>query len=228
VAHVRKNQAQLTSEQWDAFIGAVNALHGNAAAPPRYRQFVQVHVDAMSPEGMAWSVHSMPGMVGTNFLAWHRQFLFRLERRLRRVESRVTLPYWDWIADPAIPVQLRGQARLQDWSITREWDPSFLPTQADVDAAMARTTFASFQRWLEQVHNNVHLAVGGTMSGASSPADPLFFLHHANIDRLWARWQRAHPRRRPSNTGETLRPRPLFGVKVRDVLSVSNLGYRYG
>ena len=43
------------------------------------------------------------------------------------------------------------------------------------------------------VHNRVHLWVGGSMLPGSSPNDPIFFLHHANIDRLWAEWQRLHP-----------------------------------
>ena len=29
----------------------------------------------------------------------------------------------------------------------------------------------------------------GTMSSGDSPNDPVFWLHHANIDRLWADWQ---------------------------------------
>ena len=27
------------------------------------------------------------------------------------------------------------------------------------------------------------------MSNGNSPADPVFFLHHANVDRIWASWQ---------------------------------------
>jgi hypothetical protein len=48
-----------------------------------------------------------------------------------------------------------------------------------------------------QPHNNVHNCVGGAYNGAGgfmqanlSPVDPLFFLHHSNIDRLWDVWTR--------------------------------------
>lgn len=55
------------------------------------------------------------------------------------------------------------------------------------------------------LHNGVHAWVAGllgatpagirilgTMSLPTSPNDPAFWLHHANIDRLWARWQERH------------------------------------
>jgi tyrosinase len=38
-------------------------------------------------------------------------------------------------------------------------------------------------------HNRGHNFIGGHMSGGNSPNDPLFWMHHANVDRLWARWQ---------------------------------------
>lgn len=37
-------------------------------------------------------------------------------------------------------------------------------------------------------HNNVHNNIGGWMPTAASPRDPIFFMHHANIDRIWAVW----------------------------------------
>lgn len=41
-----------------------------------------------------------------------------------------------------------------------------------------------------RLHGQAHLWVGGEMSsGGGSPNDPIFFLHHANVDRLWALWQ---------------------------------------
>ncbi|MFI8870138.1 MULTISPECIES: tyrosinase family protein [unclassified Streptomyces] len=45
-------------------------------------------------------------------------------------------------------------------------------------------------------HNRVHRWIGGSMAGAASPDDPVFWLHHAFIDLLWTRWQKAHPRSR--------------------------------
>ena len=41
-----------------------------------------------------------------------------------------------------------------------------------------------------QPHNNVHNDVGGFMGDFLSPVDPIFFMHHANIDRLWDVWTR--------------------------------------
>lgn len=51
------------------------------------------------------------------------------------------------------------------------------------------------------LHNAVHIYVGGlwagddgtttmgTMAYNTSPNDPVFFLHHANVDRIWAAWE---------------------------------------
>ncbi|MBL9174490.1 MAG: tyrosinase family protein [Verrucomicrobiales bacterium] len=44
----------------------------------------------------------------------------------------------------------------------------------------------------DQIHGRVHLWIGGNMSSSSSPNDPLFWLHHANLDRIWAEWQDRH------------------------------------
>lgn len=41
-----------------------------------------------------------------------------------------------------------------------------------------------------QPHNLVHGAIGGQMGAWLSPTDPIFFMHHCNIDRLWHVWAR--------------------------------------
>jgi tyrosinase len=44
-----------------------------------------------------------------------------------------------------------------------------------------------------RLHNSVHVWVGGDMQRSSSPNDPVFFLHHCHVDRIWAAWQERHP-----------------------------------
>jgi tyrosinase len=45
--------------------------------------------------------------------------------------------------------------------------------------------------WLPpiQMHNRVHVWIGGDMGIASSPNDPAFYLNHCNVDRIWESWQ---------------------------------------
>jgi tyrosinase len=56
--------------------------------------------------------------------------------------------------------------------------------------AFADIPFANFSGQLEDTpHSDVHLAVGGLMGHIITAAqDPIFFLHHCNIDRLWNAW----------------------------------------
>jgi len=41
------------------------------------------------------------------------------------------------------------------------------------------------QHWM---HNRVHVWIGGDMSPGTSPNDPVFFLNHCNVDRIWESW----------------------------------------
>ncbi|MEE9394254.1 MAG: tyrosinase family protein [Planctomycetota bacterium] len=59
--------------------------------------------------------------------------------------------------------------------------------------------------WLNgpQLHNRVHVWVGGDMSPGTSPNDPVFFLNHCNVDRIWEAWM--------ANHGRVYRPSPTEG-----------------
>merc|ERR1712127_1071236 len=43
-----------------------------------------------------------------------------------------------------------------------------------------------------QWHNSQHCAIGGYMCGFSSPHDPVFWAHHAFVDKVWFDWQLQH------------------------------------
>jgi tyrosinase len=44
------------------------------------------------------------------------------------------------------------------------------------------------------MHNRVHVWVAGEMGPGSSPNDPVFWLNHCNVDRLWEAWMRRRGR----------------------------------
>jgi tyrosinase len=48
-------------------------------------------------------------------------------------------------------------------------------------------------------HGTAHTVWGGSISSIPTAAkDPLFFLLHCNVDRLWAKWQRQNGRFNPA------------------------------
>lgn len=238
---LRKNLHALTTSEWDTLVGAIRTLHDAHTPFPRWQHFVDLHAQAMdTAEGMTWGVHTMDMgggtvMPGVHFLPWHREFLWRLENRLRDIVPGVTLPYWDWTVDRAIPAALSHAGDLAAWGITRNphLDVSQLPTAANVNTALALGVsppqFRTFQTALEDLHNAVHNAVGGTMATERSPADPLFWIHHAFVDKLWAHWENLHPGTpfQPPNAADTLKPAPVITHKVAGLLSITDLGYAY-
>ncbi|KAG8738649.1 hypothetical protein FRC10_006638 [Ceratobasidium sp. 414] len=64
-----------------------------------------------------------------------------------------------------------------------------------VKMIMANEHYYDFMIDLEGIpHDSIHSAISGDMSVSFSPNDPLFFLHHQNVDRIWAKWQGRGPR----------------------------------
>ncbi|KAG8768020.1 hypothetical protein FRC12_005875, partial [Ceratobasidium sp. 428] len=59
----------------------------------------------------------------------------------------------------------------------------------------------------EAFHANIHMIMGGDMAGTCpkvagstckggstwTPNDPMFYMHHANMDRIWWKWQMTNP-----------------------------------
>ena len=88
-------------------------------------------------------------------------------------------------------------------------DVRTLPDKQDVVLAMNEPIYdqspwsvnsSGFRNRLEgwingpQLHNRVHVWVGGDMGPGTSPNDPVFFLNHCNVDRIWEAWMVANSR----------------------------------
>ncbi len=105
-------------------------------------------------------------------------------------------------------------------------------SEATVDELF--TQFASaaqydnFRNRLEHgpgMHDSVHCLVGGTMCSARASNDPIFFLHHANVDRIWAEWQELSEAHRSAYTGNTSLNdlMPASPYTPRDLLDIRHL-----
>lgn len=70
------------------------------------------------------------------------------------------------------------------------------------------------------LHNRVHVFVGGDMSPSASPNDPIFYLNHCNVDRIWEAWMQPPPRGHGRVYAPTAaEPTSLRGHRVNDMLS---------
>ena len=54
---------------------------------------------------------------------------------------------------------------------------------------MGSVIISGTQRRVGPTHNTAHNYIGGHMSTGASPNDPIFWMHHCYIDRIWAHWQ---------------------------------------
>jgi len=173
-----------TGPQFGTYVDAIAAMRANrdTSSPASWGYWVNVH-ETLCPHGKPY------------FLAWHRGLLYSFENSLREVsgDSTMVLPYWDYYTQPQVPPQFLDTSSAL-WRKDR--------TGSDVTGALTLDPFDdsvihfkrgsgnAFETKIETApHNPVHNLIGGAMGDiTSSPRDPLFWVHHANIDRLWAAW----------------------------------------
>ncbi|MGH8086421.1 MAG: tyrosinase family protein [Lysobacter sp.] len=164
-----------------------------------------------------WNTCQPHGGQNANFfLPWHRMFVYFFEGIVREVSGRpdFALPYWNYTSsDPALRGVLPEAFRLPDDPLygslyrpdrnaqANNGQPihSGQPGDAmDISVPMAKANYMTsgveqgFCRALDSgVHGNIHVLVGTAENMGRVPfaaRDPLFWVHHANIDRLWASW----------------------------------------
>ncbi|MFG3509410.1 tyrosinase family protein [Streptomyces sp. NPDC047821] len=147
-------------------------------------------------------------------------------RALGKNSAFEVLPYTD-----VNPFRAMSQTFFSATRSRQSVQPSF-------GSEISYTSMDHFRRGfgeLENVpHNQVHGGVGGWMGSVRGAArDPIFWLHHSNIDRLWSSWL-SRDNRTPDDTswldhqfmffdenGDIQRPTP------RDFLGIEPVDYAY-
>ena len=73
-------------------------------------------------------------------------------------------------------------------------DTNVTGTGTNFGAAISgMNSYTTLRARSEDLHNLVHRWIGGNMLRMTSPNDPMFFMHHAQIDRMWSIWQKKVP-----------------------------------
>lgn len=176
----------------------------------------------------------------SHFFPWHREFLRRFEVALRTVHPDITIPYWNSTVDRSAADPLWDDAFLGQfdalWDLDRTLGAETLPSPENVQTALERGSYDALWPYVEgeALHNPPHRWVGGVMSTAASPGDPVFYLHHCWIDMLWAQWQALHsgagfvgsePGR---GLNDAMQPWPTTPAEVLDHRSIGLYDYPAG
>ncbi|KAJ5012447.1 Tyrosinase ustQ [Colletotrichum sp. SAR 10_99] len=77
--------------------------------------------------------------------------------------------------------------------LQREFDMSVLEqynSPSEVNTTLEYSSYSAFRPGIENgLHRGGHAAIAGDMANNYSPNDPVFFLHHGAIDRVWWEYQ---------------------------------------
>ncbi len=215
MVRIRKNAVSpsFTAGERSRFVSALAVLNNQGLG--RFTDFREMH---RVPAALN-QAHGRPG-----FLPWHRAYMLDLERELQAIDPSVALPYWrfdqpapsiftpDFLGgfNGTLNVQFSANNPLRFWrtdgvtGILRRPIPAFNLNLAppgvlnEVGTLGLSTSYGPFRSNMESnPHGRAHTRFDTTSlvsDVTTAPRDPLFFLLHCNVDRLWAKWQRTNNR----------------------------------
>lgn len=160
-----------------------------------------------SPEPPGWTTCEHGSLY---FWPWHRMYLYWFEQIIRAMSgfTDFALPYWDYtnpgqrvlpapFRDPASPLFVAAR----DVDVNGGTPPGVNVPESvfNICNGLSQTAFPFAAGGLESTpHGSVHIWVAGGRQNPPSfgwmaafttaGRDPVFWLHHANIDRLWESW----------------------------------------
>jgi len=193
------------------------------------------------------------------FLPWHRMYAYFFERIIREMSGdwNFTLPYWNYsiLDNASLPREFRQPQHPEyRWLFRNTRNPginegmpinirdekyvSLQPEELEIPVYQDIGNINGFNKQLnENLHGNVHVFVGTKDEGMggipTAAGDPIFWMHHCNIDRLWASWN-AGGRRNPTDDA-WLSKEFVFAdergrrvvVTVAEFSDIANVGYSY-
>lgn len=216
MVRVRKNANKLKAQERDRFLLALAKLNSvvQPPAPSSYQALRNMHVTAANgeehsgPQFLPWhrtylldlerQLQAIDPSVSMHYWrfdepspnVFSRQFMGET-RRSPVAASFVTLdpgnPLVAWVTD-SVPGILRSST-FNTLTEAAPGQPGFeLLNQAETLAL--GDAYPDFRAMEGTPHGAAHVSFNGWISSIpTAPKDPLFFMLHSNVDRLWALWQ---------------------------------------
>ncbi|KAJ1926581.1 hypothetical protein IWQ60_003661 [Tieghemiomyces parasiticus] len=258
--HQRKEWRQLDNGEINRYVNAVRKLN-EGPRPTKYDNFVKLHLDGAD----AAHTHPVFFPFHRQFLRAFEVELQAIDPSVTlpywdwSIDSRrpSDSPVWSTFGHNGVPdTHCVSDGVFAQWTVlnemngtrlhclNRDWnDNTFLgpifPPEYLEQTARDTDDYAVWWNTIERApHGIVHAFIGGDMFDMASPNDPIFWLHHAFLDKLWFEWQSKNSATRWAYNGtnldgtqarlnDTLPQYP--NVRVRDVMLLNNpqLCYRY-
>jgi polyphenol oxidase len=205
----RRPASSLSASEVQKLRDAYKAMRDLSASDPTdprgFAHQANVHCWNCGGVGSTVQVHG-----SWQFFAWHRAYLYFHERILGKLigDMDFRLPYWDWerAAHRKLPPAYSTPADATNalFNGTRFMDANDEVPEEDVsaevmEAALTAADFDDFGGTASSSgipegtpHGSVHVDVGGDMSTfRNAGKDPIFYAHHANVDKMWSDWNKA-------------------------------------
>jgi tyrosinase len=209
MVRVRKDANALSTPERNRFLAALATLNGQGAGP--FANFRDMHV-AGPPDDEA---HGGPGFLPWHraYLMDFERELQKINAEVTLPYWRFDQPAPKVFTRAFMGVVVGGQAQFSAANPLKSWAPvagpvgvlrgpgvgpqTIPPTVATEPQTLglggpaATATYAFFRRMQTNPHNRAHMShlFGLITDPGTAPGDPLFFLLHCNVDRLWAKWQ---------------------------------------
>ena len=268
----RKEIFSLSREERQRFVAAVQKLMENKAGPETSEWFRIAGYHGWPSDYCTHGEETFPCWHRAYLLEMETA-LRQADKELGN-DGKISLPYWDWIENPKFPPIIRKHfselppnffhpngagasitldRRNSNETIALNLKNSNLDQLVQECLRVKEHWMHASTRWrrgssLETPHNLVHVAVGYPMTTVAHAAfDPVFWLHHANVDRIHEAYLRRHQDSRQEFEATQQRLEQEHGEKNRfkgslapfvnpkigqpflptDSFDSASLGYRY-
>ncbi len=196
---IRKNYQEMTLSERNSL---VNAFYQLRTGPDLINDLAVFHGAFFnfdnSPDPTQPDIHfNLPDEPERDiFFAWHRRQIFEVEQAMQEIDPYISIPYWNTTIDQSTTSSLWSENFMgqfnSDWSLNRNLGgDDMLPMPSELTQVQSQTNFLLYSDLMERgpVHHGPHRWIGGAMAATVSPRDPVFYLVHSFIDKLWMEWE---------------------------------------